>query len=81
MTDFPCLTHTFEVYRTTVTSRLAADRLIGQLRRFFPGWCISFGLEDCDHVLRVETTGEPIPGDLVAGLLHQSGYGCEPLPD
>ncbi len=74
-------TQTIEVYRTSVTSRQAADRLLGQLRRFFPGWCISFDLEDCDRVLRVETTGEPIPGDFIAGLLHHSGYACEPLPD
>jgi hypothetical protein len=81
MTDFPCLTQTIEVYRTTVTSRPAADMLLGRLQRIFPGWCISFDLEDCDRVLRVESTGEPIPGSLIAGLLQQSGYGCEPLPD
>ena len=74
-------TQTIEVYRTTVTSRLAAEGLLGQLRRIFPGWCISFDLEDCDRVLRVETTGEPIPVDFIAGLLQHSGYGCEPLPD
>ncbi len=81
MTEFPYRTQTIEVYRTTVTSRRAAERLLGQLEQIFPGWCISFDLEDCDRVLRVETTGAPIPGDFIAGLLQQRGYGCEPLPD
>jgi hypothetical protein len=81
MTDFPCLTHTIEVYRSTVTSYLEADMLLRQLHRIFPGWCISFDLEDCDRVLRVESLGEPIPGSFIACLLEQSGYGCELLPD
>jgi hypothetical protein len=55
--------------------------LLRQLHWFFPGWCISFDLEDCDRVLRVETNGDPVPGDFIAGLLGQSGYQCAPLPD
>lgn len=81
MTELPYRTQTIEVYRTTVTSRWAAERLLVQLGRTFPGWCISFDLEDCDRVLRVETTGAPIPDDFIAELLQQCGYGCEPLPD
>jgi len=76
-----CDTPTVEVYRTTVPSRLAADVLLQQLHWFFPGWCISFDLEDCDRVLRVETAGDPVPGDFIAGLLGQNGYQCAPLPD
>jgi hypothetical protein len=69
------------VYRTTVASRQEANRLIGQLRRFFPDCCISFDLEDCDRVLRVESPGDSIPTDCITALLQQSGYECEPLPD
>jgi hypothetical protein len=76
-----CQAQLVEVYRTTVTSPGAASGLLRQLRSFFPGWCISFDLDDCDRVLRVETTGDPIDNNLIAGLLRQSGYGCEPLPD
>lgn len=81
MTQFTCTTTPIEIYRTTVTSRPAAEALLGQLRRLFPGWYISFDLEDCDRVLRVASTGNPIPTDFIAGLLRQSGYLCEPLPD
>lgn len=76
-----CTITTIEVYATTVTSRSAAEALLAQLRRFFPGWCISFDLEDCDRVLRVASAGNPIPTDFIEDLLRQSGYGCEPLPD
>ena len=81
MTRLTCTTTIIEVYRTTVTSRPAAEVLLGQLCRLFPDWCISFDLEDCDRVLRVESTGNPAPTDFIGGLLRQSGYWCEPLPD
>ncbi len=81
MPELTCTTTTIEVYRTTVTSRPAAEALLGRLRSFFPDWCISFDLEDCDRVLRVESTGNPIPNRLIADLLQQNGYWCEPLPD
>jgi hypothetical protein len=76
-----CQARFVEAYRTTVTSPGAASGLLRQLRSFFPGWCISFDLDDCDRVLRVETPGDPIDNNLIAGLLRQSGYACEPLPD
>jgi hypothetical protein len=60
-----CDTPTVEVYRTTVPSRLAADVLLQQLHWFFPA-VISFDLE-LRRVLRVETAGDPVPGDFIAG--------------
>jgi hypothetical protein len=81
MINHSCDQHEVEVYRTNVTSRSAADWLLGQLYRYFPGWCISFDLEDCDRVLRVESPGVAIPTDFIAALLQENGYGCEPLPE
>jgi hypothetical protein len=69
------------VYRTTVISWSAAKALLDQLRRLFPDWCISFDLEDCDKVLRVESPDDSIPTDFIASLLQRSGYECQPLPD
>jgi hypothetical protein len=74
-------TYLVEVYRTTVDHRQEADRLLRQLRRLFPAYRINFDLEDCDLVLRVETFGDPAPSDVIARLLWQNGYYCEPLPD
>ena len=76
-----CDKPTVEVYRTDVTTRSTAAWLLGQLRRHFPGWCISFDLEDCDRVLRVESPGVAIPTEFIAVVLKENGYRCEPLPD
>lgn len=71
-----------EIFRTTVRCSAAAAALGEQLRGLLPrGARISFDLEDCDRVLRVQTPGRPLNVASVVALLQQSGYRCEPLPD
>jgi len=81
MKEISCDPRTVEVFRTSVHSPVAAGALLRQLRQLFPGWRISFDLDDCDRVLRVESPGTFIPNDCIRELLRQSGFGCEPLPD
>lgn len=71
-----------EIFRTTVHCPQAAAALLGQLSAVLPGPArISFDLDDCDRVLRVHTPGQPLDVARVVGLLRESGYLCEPLPD
>lgn len=74
-------TRTFEVFRTNVATAPAAELLLRHLQSRFPGWRLSFDLEDCDRVLRVETAGEPVQYGFITRLLQGNGYHCEPLPD
>lgn len=66
-----------EVFRTDVHEQMQAARLTDLLHAHFPGSRISFDLEDCDHVLRVE--GEDVSPQHVSVVLHSVGCLCEIL--
>jgi len=70
-----------EVFRTNVSCPRAAAVLLRQLRACFPGWRITFDLDDCDRVLRVQSPDQPPCPVRVAAILRGSGYCCAPLPD
>ena len=70
-----------EVFRTNVTRRRVAAKLLRQLRECHPTWGITFDLTDCDRVLRVQTPGCPVDPSAVIYILRASGYLCEPLPE
>ena len=76
------LTPDLEVFRTTITCPLAAAALRDVLLQGLPaGARVSFDLDDCDRVLRVQTPGRPLAVAQVVATLQESGYLCEPLPD
>ena len=66
--------HRVEVFRTNVTRKRQAKRLLNILSRQFPLLHINFDLEDCDNILRVE--GENICKEKITGLVAESGYEC-----
>jgi hypothetical protein len=63
-----------EVFKTNVTRKAVANRLIAQLALLFPGSRVNFDLEDCDKVLRVE--GLDICCEKTIALLKGEGYDC-----
>jgi len=66
-----------EVYRTNVTHKRQARKLLDVLSKQFPMFSINFDLEDCDKILRVE--GKNIPQEKIARLLTENGYQCSVL--
>ena len=70
-----------EVFRTTVTRPADAARLLRQLAARWPGHRITFDLQDCDRVLRVESFSCPVDNAHVSEVIRQLGHRCEPLPD
>ncbi len=65
-----------EVFKTNVTRAIEAAELVALLQGYFPGSKVSFDLEDCDKVLRVE--GRVVSGK-VSGLLSERGFECSIL--
>lgn len=63
-----------EVFKTNVTGSIDAAELVILLQGYFPGGKISFDLEDCDKVLRVE--GQVIVTERVINLLQEHNYEC-----
>ncbi|MBV8388641.1 MAG: hypothetical protein JO080_02450 [Mucilaginibacter sp.] len=66
-----------EVYKTNVTRKIQAKRILDVLSEQFPMFSINFDLEDCDKILRVE--GKNIPQEKIARLVIENGYQCNVL--
>ncbi|TND09012.1 MAG: hypothetical protein FD123_1866 [Bacteroidetes bacterium] len=67
-----------EVFKTNVSEPGQAQLIAGKLQERFPAYRVHFDLEDCDKILRIETTG--INADEIISILHASGFRCEVLP-
>ena len=66
-----------EVFKTNITERKAADKIVEQLGKLLPGSHVNFDLEDCDKVLRVECDWVDI--EKVVEYLNEMGHWCEVL--
>lgn len=66
-----------EVFKTSVREYSRAQELTLLLQQRFPGSKVSFDLEDCDNILRVER--EHIPAEQVRDVLQTYGCTCEVL--
>lgn len=66
-----------EVFKTNVAEAEHAERMVSLLQQHFPGGRITFDLEDCDKILRIENTH--IPVENIISLLHENQYECSIL--
>lgn len=66
-----------EVFKTNISDEQTAALILEQLWIKLPDAKINFDLEDCDHILRVES--EVIVPQLIQELLQQQGFCCEVL--
>jgi hypothetical protein len=68
-----------DVFKTNVEEAEQSRLLMAKLREHFPFSRVHFDLEDCDHILRVESS--EVNAEAIISLLEKSGFSCEPLPD
>jgi len=66
-----------EVFKTNISDKNTAVKIIADLSGIFPGGRINFDLDDCDNILRIER--EEISPELVTKFLAKKGYNCEIL--
>ena len=66
-----------EVFSTNVQEAAQSDMLSILLLEHFPGSRISFDLDDCDKVLRVE--GKGVIPEMVIHILGTRGYQCRSM--
>ncbi len=66
-----------EVFKTNITEVAEANLVIVQLKQMLTNARISFDLDDCDKILRVES--QFIDCQDIVYLLKQLGYCCEIL--
>ena len=67
-----------EVFKTNVTDKEIADKIISDLSTIIPESRINFDLTDCDNILRVESTSD-IHIERIATHMLCFGYTCEVL--
>lgn len=66
-----------EIFKTNITSKTIANRVVKLLQLQFPNSRINFDLEDCDNILRIET--KTIKVQQVEQEVAKQGYYCRVL--
>lgn len=70
-----------EVFKTNVENAGQAGMLVHHIHQTYPAYRASFDLEDCDRILRVESSSGPINPPLLIHLLESLGFHAEELTD
>lgn len=70
-----------EVFKTNVTERYYAEKLVGEIHKHFVSYKANFDLDDCDKILRVKSVAEPIEVNVLVHLINRHGFDAEILPD
>jgi hypothetical protein len=70
-----------EVFKTNVQKAKQAKVVTAVLIEQFPGFKVNFDLDDCDKILRVESSNGAINYSFITGLVKRLGYEIETLPD
>jgi len=66
-----------EVFKTNVETQEAATSICGSLCRRPGIVSVTFDLDDCDKILRVE--GSEFDGNLIKNFIEKMGYECQVL--
>lgn len=69
-----------EVFKTNIELEREAGLVLKTIERRMPNYRISFDLEDCDHILRVES-GSKINPNLIIDEVSALGFQVSLLPD
>lgn len=68
-----------EIFKTDVIQECETAALISLLLQHLPHCRINFDLEDCDRILRIESTQQEINLPQVIHIMNRQGYACTPL--
>lgn len=70
-----------EVYKTNILKKKQAKGIEKQIKKKFPNYCVDFDLEDCDHILRIETFNEALDNDAIINIVQKQDFDIEILTD
>jgi hypothetical protein len=68
------------VYKTTVQSAADAISITNLILNEIPSCDISFDLDDCDNVLRIESNNGEIDKETIHRIFKQKNHSLESLP-
>ena len=69
-----------EVFRTNITYPLQAAIISDRISQYFPEYRVTFDLQDCDRIMRIETKGI-VDVTEVARIVNSIGFSASILPD
>lgn len=70
-----------EVFQTSLNNQKDANRIIKHLQALFPEYLINFDLEDCDNILRVESSTGYIKVEPIMECVQNKGHEIAVLLD
>lgn len=70
-----------EVYKTNIQKKNQTKEIKEQIKKRFPNYGVDFDLEDCDHILRIETFNQALDNDAIINIVQKLGFNIEILPD
>ena len=70
-----------EVFKTNITSREEAEKIVSAIHLAFAGYKANFDLWDCDNILRIQSFSGEIRIDRLISFLVEQGCVAEVLPD
>jgi hypothetical protein len=66
-----------EVYKTDVKTKEEASHIVATLRFVISDCIMNFDLEDCDRILRIETSRDVT--EMVYDVFNKQGFFCQKL--
>lgn len=66
-----------EVYKTDVNTKEEASHIVTLLRFVISDCIINFDLEDCDRILRIESSRDVT--EMVYNVFNKQGFFCQKL--
>ena len=66
-----------EVFKTNITQKGDANKIVQHLKEYLPAAKINFDLDDCDNILRIEYS--LVSEVEVTKILTTQGFYCEVL--
>ncbi|MBU3024741.1 hypothetical protein Q4603_18755 [Zobellia galactanivorans] len=70
-----------EVYKTNILKKKQVKGIKKQIKNKFPNYCVDFDIEDCDHILRIETFNEALDNDVIINIVQELGFDIDILTD
>jgi len=70
-----------EVFKTNVRNRSHAKMLVGQLHKTFEGYEANFDLDDCDNILRIQSSTGVIESSRLITFLKDFGFNAQVLDE
>lgn len=66
-----------EVFKTSVRYKKESKTLVRHLKQLLPDGWVTFDLDDCDKILRIESSS--FSPEVIVRLLQKHGHRCEIL--